>query len=109
MEINTKFLIKYFINEFEIIKKNLNFSFYFLILHILFTLNTILFALTDPKLDNYLNITSIIFSLITCVTILIYESSNCHKKLKFIMKCVIFSCFCISSKLLFARNDNNRY
>jgi hypothetical protein len=104
MEKNIKFLIKFFIHEIEIIKKRINFSVYFLILHILFTLNTTLFAFNDQKLTsinkNYLNFLSMLFSLITCVIILIYELINCHKKLKFIIQCVIFSCFCVSSKFI---------
>ena len=105
MEKNIKFLLKFFIREIEMIKKRINFSVYFLILHILFTLNTTLFAFNDPNLTiinkNYLNLISMLFSLITCVIILIYELIICCKKLKFIIQYVIFSCFCVSSKFIY--------
>ena len=94
-------------------------SIYFLLLHIFFTLNTILIAfislLNETKLlitqktvdlkeiTNFLNAISILFALLACVVILIYEllfimASNFNIKTRLIFKCIIVSCFLISSK-----------
>jgi hypothetical protein len=94
-------------------------SIYFLLLHIIFTLNTILIAfisllnetklLVTPKtvdlneITKFLNAISILFALLACVVILIYEllfitASNFSIKTRLTFKCIIVSCFLISSK-----------
>ena len=114
MEHAAKYLLKYIIHKFEVKRKAININICFLLLHIFFTLNTILLTFISlfnnenlAKIDgtsaNYLNITSILFALISCVIILFYELiiiSNCRKQIKFIVKCVICSWFFISSKSL---------